>query len=216
MKSAYAHSSTSHEGEETSAGLSERPIPLLTTQEILQLEDIETLSFHRRLPPMRITRMDWRKHPALIQRRNIPAPQLDTLPQIADIPMGQALTRTFRDTDEYVDPDKMGDILPATALPPHSRYLMENPSVIYNRLCFPPGIEKIRHSPLLLRKHPPCRIFAIVVRTRSDGFILETRRGGDASPSSLRFIRKDAQTLTPLLSVPWISLKLTNYGRSKF
>ena len=105
MKSAYAHSSTSHEGEETSAGLSERPIPLLTTQEILQLEDIETLSFHRRLPPMRITRMDWRKHPALIQRRNIPAPQLDTLPQIADIPMGQALTRTFRDTDEYVDPD---------------------------------------------------------------------------------------------------------------
>lgn len=57
----------------------------------------------------------------------------------------------------------MGDILPATALPPHSRYLMENPSVIYNRLCFPPGIEKIRHSPLFLRNHPPCRIFAIVV-----------------------------------------------------
>jgi len=105
MKSAYAHSSTLHEGEETSAGLSERPIPLLTTQEILQLEDIETLSFHRRLPPMRITRMDWREHPALIQRRSIQPPQLHALPQIADLPMGQALTQTFRVPQEYVDPD---------------------------------------------------------------------------------------------------------------
>ena len=104
-RSAYAHSSTSHEGEETSAGLAERPIPLLTAQDILQLKDEEIIGFHRRLPPMRISRVDWRKHPALIQRRDIPAPKLFDLPQIADVPMGEALTQTSRDPQEYVDPD---------------------------------------------------------------------------------------------------------------
>ena len=104
-RSAYAQSSTSKEGEETSAGLSERPIPLLTAQDILQLEDSEIIGFHRRLPPMRITRVDWRNHPTLIQRRSIPPPQLDALPQIADIPIGEALTQTFDDPQEYVDPD---------------------------------------------------------------------------------------------------------------
>src|SRR2546426_11590877 len=47
--SAYAHSTTAREGAETSEGLSERPIPLLTAQEILQLKDDEDLGFHRRL-----------------------------------------------------------------------------------------------------------------------------------------------------------------------
>src|SRR5438270_8675379 len=45
--SAYAHSTTSKEGSEISEGRAERPIPLLTAQEILQLRDEEVISFHR-------------------------------------------------------------------------------------------------------------------------------------------------------------------------
>jgi type IV secretion system protein VirD4 len=44
--SAYTHSTTSREGEEASVGLSERPIPLLTAQDILQLTDEEIIGFH--------------------------------------------------------------------------------------------------------------------------------------------------------------------------
>ena len=63
--SAYAHSTTSREGAETSEGLAERPIPLLTAQDILQLTDTEIIGFHRHLPPFRLTRMDWRNEPRL-------------------------------------------------------------------------------------------------------------------------------------------------------
>ena len=108
-KSAYGHSTTLREGEEVQEGLSEQSIPLLTTQDILQHSDEEIIGFHRHLPPMRLTRMDWRQHASLLKRRNIPAPKLYALPQIEDIPMGQALTQNFREPEEYVDPDMTGD-----------------------------------------------------------------------------------------------------------
>ncbi len=41
--SAYAHSQTLHSGEETSEGRSERPIPLLSSQEITQQQDDDVL-----------------------------------------------------------------------------------------------------------------------------------------------------------------------------
>jgi type IV secretion system protein VirD4 len=85
-RSAYAHSTTERGGEETSSGLSERPIPLLSAQDILQLKEEEIIGFHRRLPPFRLSRIDWRKHPLLQQRRKMAAPQLSALPQLAGIP----------------------------------------------------------------------------------------------------------------------------------
>lgn len=106
-RSAFAHSDTMREGEEISSGRSERPIPLLTAQAILQMRDEEIIGFHRRLPPLRINRVDWRKHPLLQQRRNIPAPQLAALPNIADIPMESAQRQTFRFPDGYIDPDAL-------------------------------------------------------------------------------------------------------------
>ena len=45
------------------------PVPLLTSQEILQLPDDAVLGFHRRLPPIRLNRMDWRRQKLLTQRR---------------------------------------------------------------------------------------------------------------------------------------------------
>lgn len=104
-QSAYAHSTTEREGTEVQEGLSEQPIPLLTAQDILQHGDEEIIGFHRNLPPMRLTRMDWRRHPTLSKRQNIPAPELHTLPQIKDIPTSQGMEETISYSHEYVDPD---------------------------------------------------------------------------------------------------------------
>jgi type IV secretory pathway TraG/TraD family ATPase VirD4 len=102
-QSAYAHSTTEREGAETSEGLSEQAIPLMTAQDIMQLRDEEMICFHRRLPPFTISRMDWRQHPTLAQRRQIPAPQLQPLPHIADLP--KEIAQTFRFPHGYIDPD---------------------------------------------------------------------------------------------------------------
>src|SRR5947207_1584846 len=85
-QSAYAHSTTEREGTEPSQGLSEQAIALLTAQDIMQLKDEDIICFHRRLPPFKINRMDWRHHPTLSERRNMPSPQLPVLPQIVDLP----------------------------------------------------------------------------------------------------------------------------------
>jgi len=81
-RSDYAHSHTLHEGEETSQGLSEQGVPLLTAQQIQQLGNEDILLFHRHLPPICAKRMDWRNFPILRQRRAIPAPKLSTLPAV--------------------------------------------------------------------------------------------------------------------------------------
>lgn len=85
--SAYAYSHTTREGTETSEALSERGIPLLSAQEILQLPDAEIIGFHRHLPPFRMHRVDWRDHALLVKRRTMPPPVLPQLSPVADIPI---------------------------------------------------------------------------------------------------------------------------------
>ena len=101
--SAYAHSTTAKDGEEVSEGLTERPIPLLTAQDIMQLKEEEIICFHRRLPPFTLTRMDWRHHPSLKQKHRLPVPALSPLPQIADVP--PEIPETVRFPHGYLDPD---------------------------------------------------------------------------------------------------------------
>ncbi len=86
-----------------SEGLAERPIPLLTAQEILQLPDTTVLGFHRHVPPFQLTRMDWRNQVILRRRRNSPAPELSTLPALVDIP------KHNREQQEhiFIDPDRV-------------------------------------------------------------------------------------------------------------
>ncbi len=98
--SAYARSTTLRDGEETSEGLSERGIPLLTAQEILQLPDEEIIGFHRHLPPFRMHRTDWQGHKLLLQRRGIPPPILPKLHPVADIPTE---TLPFPEEDQDID-----------------------------------------------------------------------------------------------------------------
>ena len=70
--SAYARSQTLHRGDETSEGRSERPIPLLSSQDIVLMSDEQVIAFHRNYRPMRLTRCDWRQHPILAKRQANP------------------------------------------------------------------------------------------------------------------------------------------------
>jgi type IV secretion system protein VirD4 len=104
LRSAYAHSTTEREGAEASVGLSERPIPLLASQEIAQFTDQEVIGFHRHLPPFRLTRCDWRNHPILAQRQNLSSPQLQSLPSLSDMPI-----RNTEFLHGFVDPDRIDE-----------------------------------------------------------------------------------------------------------
>jgi len=102
-QSAYAHSHTLKEGEETSSGLSEQGVPLMTPQEIMYQDDEAVICFHRRLHPFKLKRMDFRQHEPFRQTYSLPVPELPLLPQITDLPT--EITQTFRFPHGYIDPD---------------------------------------------------------------------------------------------------------------
>jgi type IV secretory pathway TraG/TraD family ATPase VirD4 len=85
-KSEYAHSKTSHDGHEQSEGESETGVPLLTAQDISELDDTEIILLHRKLKPIRAKRTDWREYPELSDRTKIPPPLLSNLPKLPDLP----------------------------------------------------------------------------------------------------------------------------------
>jgi type IV secretory pathway TraG/TraD family ATPase VirD4 len=108
--SAYARSQTLHCGDETSEGRSERPIPLLSSQDIALLSDEQVIAFHRNYRPMRLSRFDWRQHPILAKRRRLPLRKLSPLPEFD----GRAKTRrkTIEEAfDGYIDPDQRHTLL---------------------------------------------------------------------------------------------------------
>ena len=101
--SQFAHSQSVRDGTHTSHGLSEQGVPLLTAGEIKQMRDEDIIVFHRRLPPLRLTRMDWRRYSLLADRRPLLTPILSPLPE-PDIQIAKTTTRQ----DELVDPDDVG------------------------------------------------------------------------------------------------------------
>jgi type IV secretory pathway TraG/TraD family ATPase VirD4 len=103
-RSDYAHSYAVREGAKESQGLSEQGVPLMTAQEIKQLRDEEIIGFHRRLPAFKATRMDWRHHPLLVQRRRIPPPQLSSLPRIEGS-LPTTVWQRNKQSTSYIDPD---------------------------------------------------------------------------------------------------------------
>ena len=105
--SQYARSHTLHEGRETSEGLSEQAVPLMAAQQIKQLRDEEILGFHRRLPPFRAKRMDWRDFPLLTKRQRIPPPAPAVLPRLAENLPAAPWRRGGTWTAAYVDPDRV-------------------------------------------------------------------------------------------------------------
>lgn len=79
-KSAYARNETEREGHEKSQGKSEQGIPLLTAQAIMQMKDHDVLLFHNELPPLKAHRVNWIGNEAFEKRRQMPPPQLATIP----------------------------------------------------------------------------------------------------------------------------------------
>jgi type IV secretory pathway TraG/TraD family ATPase VirD4 len=83
----------------------------MTAQELKQMRDDDIIGFHRLLPPFKARRLDWRRHPLLIQRQRIPPPQLRKLPQ----PENQRANIIWEATKwgetkkAFLDPDKRGN-----------------------------------------------------------------------------------------------------------
>src|SRR3712207_378568 len=82
--SKYAESQTLRDGEEISLGKSERPVPLLSAQEILQMEDDEVIIYFSNKAPIRAKRMDIRRFPKLEARMSRVAPAVPELPPLRD------------------------------------------------------------------------------------------------------------------------------------
>lgn len=101
-KSAYAHSQTIRLGAETSEGLSETGIPLVTAQTVMQMKDHDVLVFHRRLPPFKTRRVDWRNYTWLIKHQEIEAPTLTALPEIVALPFARSQNMLLN-SNEYID-----------------------------------------------------------------------------------------------------------------
>lgn len=104
-RSDMAHSQTMREAVETTQGLSEQGVPLMTAQEIKQLKDDDIIAFHRRLPPFKAKRIDWRSFPILERRQAIPPPNLSPLPQLEGRLRVAPEQRTEQFSNGYFDPD---------------------------------------------------------------------------------------------------------------
>jgi type IV secretion system protein VirD4 len=115
-RSGYAYSETLHHGDKSSEGRAERPIPLLSSQDITQLSDRDIIAFHHNLHPIRLRRIDWRDHPSLVKRRSLTPPKIDNLPPVTDEQMRQLHLRapdlSYHSQDEpdeeLINPDEIG------------------------------------------------------------------------------------------------------------
>ena len=85
--SGYAHSVTvGQDGGRSSQGRSERPVPLLTAQDVLQLPAEHVVIFHRDRPPARAERADWRSVGGLRARVGLVVPAVPNLPAAPGLP----------------------------------------------------------------------------------------------------------------------------------
>ena len=104
MKSGFAKSSTVRDGPVHSEGQAERPVALITAQEVMQLRDEEIIGFHRRLPPFKMRRLEWFKHKIFQKRRSIHPPQLPILPVFSEKLEAPVLDQTM---NGFIDPDEV-------------------------------------------------------------------------------------------------------------
>ena len=108
--SAYARSYTlTRDGSRESEARSERPVPLLVAQEILQLPAHQVIAFHRDLPPALLDRVSWLQHRALQMRQGLPVPAVMELlpaPRLPDLPQLSVPTTPVGATS--IDPRRRG------------------------------------------------------------------------------------------------------------
>jgi type IV secretion system protein VirD4 len=106
-KSEYSHSRSQREGGHETQGMSEQGVPLMTANEIKQMEDFDVIVFHHNLPPFRARRMNWLEHSVLRERQAKPPPPLSSLPPLSPIALRFPLTPANTD-DGLMNPDDLG------------------------------------------------------------------------------------------------------------
>ena len=105
-KSEYSHSRSQREGGHETQGMSEQGVPLMTANEIKQMEDFDIIVFHHNLPPFRARRMNWLEYQVLRDRQAMRPPALSPLPQLT--PIAPHSPHTPADDDELMNPDDLG------------------------------------------------------------------------------------------------------------
>jgi type IV secretory pathway TraG/TraD family ATPase VirD4 len=81
-KSGFAHSTSTHGENNTSEGLSEREVAVMTAQEIMLLDNRDIVGFRSGFRWFRARRMEWWRFPLLAKRNAITPPPLPLLPPL--------------------------------------------------------------------------------------------------------------------------------------
>src|SRR5215211_523600 len=102
-RSAYSHSQSTREGGHETQGMAEQGVPVMTANQIKQMDDWDILVFHHNLPPFRARRMNWLEHPTLRQRQAKEPPKLSLLPLLMPIELRSPLT-SIDDDDTLMNP----------------------------------------------------------------------------------------------------------------
>jgi type IV secretion system protein VirD4 len=101
-KSEYSRSQSTRDGTSETQGTSEQGVPLMTSNEIKQMQDCDIIVFHHNLPPFRAQRMNWLEHPVLRERQAKQTPALSALPPLTPLALRSLLTTA--DDDELTNP----------------------------------------------------------------------------------------------------------------
>ena len=86
--------------------MSEQGVPLMTRNQIKQMDDEDIIVFYHNLPPFLAQRMSWLKHPILRRRQAMRAPELSELPPLT--PLALRSPQPHGDEDEdLLNPDDL-------------------------------------------------------------------------------------------------------------
>jgi type IV secretion system protein VirD4 len=91
-KSEYSRSQSTRDGTSETQGISEQGVPLMTANDIKQMDDWDIIVFHHNLPPFRARRMNWLEHPILRERQAKEPPKLSPLPPLTPLQLRSPLT----------------------------------------------------------------------------------------------------------------------------
>jgi type IV secretion system protein VirD4 len=96
-RSSYSHSQSRREGGHETQGMAEQGVPVMTANQIKQMDDSDIIVFHHNLPPFRARRMNWLEHPILRKRQGMTPPKLSPLPPLTPIDIRSPLATTATD-----------------------------------------------------------------------------------------------------------------------
>jgi type IV secretion system protein VirD4 len=102
-KSEYSHSESRRDGGHETQGMSEQGVPVMTANQIKQMEDWDILVFHHNVPAFRARRMNWLEHPVLRERQAMRPPALSPLPPLMQVELRRV---PILPTDDLMNPDE--------------------------------------------------------------------------------------------------------------